>query len=110
MTDKEKIEHILRNHQPRTFEELVATYLNVYGDDFSLERAIDLMEYINCVFIRGKSKRLDMAIRTAYERATYLKCYLDGNMYTDEEAAKANVDIQRENAQAILDACKGAKE
>jgi hypothetical protein len=43
------------------------------------------------------------ATRTAHERATYLKCYLGGKMYENEEAAKQCVGIQIENAQAILD-------
>jgi hypothetical protein len=47
--------------------------------------------------------RNEMAVRVAHERVTYLKCYLEGKMYENEEAARECVDIQIENAKAILE-------
>lgn len=109
MTDIQKIKEILKSNQPKNFEDFVGAYLNVYNDDFSAERLFDLIERLNAVFLKGKIRQFDKVKSVAYERATYLKCYLDGKMYSDEQIAKSYVEVQRENAQAIIDVCKGAK-
>lgn len=110
MTDMEKVQAILNRYKPKTFEDLVGIYISAYEEDFSASRLIDFVEHINSVATRGKVRQLERIAAISRERATYLKCYLSGNMYETEQAAKANVDIQISNAQAILDACKGAKE
>lgn len=107
MTDIQKIKEILKSEQPKNFEDFVCVYLNVYYEDFSAERLFELIEQLNSVFLKGKIRQFDKVKSVAYERATYLKCYLDGNMYGDEQIAKANVEVQRNNAQAIIDVCKG---
>lgn len=110
MTDIQKIKEILKSNQPKNFEDFVGAYLNVYCEDFSADRLFELIERLNSVFLKGKIRQYEKVKSIAYERATYLKCYLDGNMYSDEQTAKANVEVQRNNAQAIIDICKGAKE
>jgi hypothetical protein len=49
-----------------------------------------------------KIAEIERGVKVAHERATYLKCYLEGKMYENEEAARQCVDIQIENANAIL--------
>jgi hypothetical protein len=109
MTDIQKIKEILKSNQPKCFEDFVCAYLNIYYDDFSVDRLFDLVERLNSIFMKGKIRQLDNVKSVAYERATYLKRYLDGKMYNDEQTAKANVEVQRNNAQFIIDVCKRAK-
>ena len=44
----------------------------------------------------------EMAVKTSRECATYIKCYLEGNMYASEEIARECVGMQIENAERIL--------
>lgn len=110
MTDIQKIKEILKTNQPKRFEDFVCAYVNTYYDDFSADRLFELVERLNSVFLKGKIRQYEKVKDVAYERATYIKSYLDGTMYADEQTAKANVEVQRNNAQAIIDVCKGAKQ
>lgn len=110
MTDIQKIKEILKTNQPKCFEDFVCAYLNIYYDDFSADRLFELVERLNSVFLKGKIRQYEKVKDVAYERATYIKSYLDGTMYADEHTAKDNVEVQRNNAQAIIDICKGEKQ
>ena len=50
--------------------------------------------------------KFEAAIKTSSECATYLKCYLEGNMYASEEIARECVGMQIENAERILKATR----
>jgi hypothetical protein len=50
-----------------------------------------------------KIAEIERGVKVAHERATYLKCYLEGNMYESEEVARQCVGLQIENAKAILE-------
>lgn len=106
MTDKEKLMGILGfMGNMMSFEEIVCTYLNYHDKDFSASRLKNLMDILNHKYLDEKIKALEETQFVANERATYIKTYLEGKMWKDEESAKANLQPQIENALAIIDAC-----
>lgn len=104
MTDKQKLlEHINRYaNDYTTFEHIVTSFIGNYAPEFSAYRLNRLMKQINEELIKAIDK-MEVATRVAHERATYLKCYLEGNMYESEEVARECVGLQIENAKAILE-------
>lgn len=103
MSDKQKLLEWLNQYDGRTrLEDIIFVYMAVYSQDFSAKRINDFLRQLN-LLLANKINNIENATRVAHERATYLKCYLEGKMYENEEAAKQCVGIQIENAQAILD-------
>lgn len=49
------------------------------------------------------SNLLRNAAKISYERATWIKSYLDGEMYTDQGATTKYDEIQSKNAEDIID-------
>ena len=109
-TDKEKLLKLLNdlNESPcisTSLEYILGAYIEEYEDDFSALRLFGIITDLEC-YLKIKLTKLDQAIFVANERATYLKRYLDGSMWKDEELAKKYVQPQIENAQDIINACK----
>ena len=104
MTDKQKLlEYLDRYSNPyTTFEDIVTGFIGVYASEFSAYRLNRLTRQINDKLVEAIDK-MEVATRVAHERATYLKCYLEGKMYENEEVARQCVGLQIENAKAILD-------
>lgn len=103
MTDKQKLlEWLDLCRDTDSFEDIVHSYMQAYGRDFTASRICNFMECLNRSSI-DKINEMENSIRVAHERGTYLKCYLEGNMYANEEVARQCVDLQIENAKAILD-------
>lgn len=106
MTDKEKLQAIIsEEHCPDSLEDIFCKYLFNYYDKISVAQVSKLMTVVNNV-LQQKVVRLNMVKSVASERAGYLKSYLNGEMWLTEEAARANLEPQILNAQAIIDACK----
>lgn len=106
MTDKQKLLELLKYYgDSLTFEDIVEVYMSRYSDDFSASRICRFVERLARSEI-DKIAEIERAARIAHERATYLKCYLEGNMYESEEVAKQCVGLQIENANAILESAK----
>lgn len=109
MTEKQRLLNILsRFGDDISAESVIYTFLREADKDFSAPR---LNRWITGLteILYDKQLEYERVARVSLERATYLKNYLDGNMYGDEHTAKANIEVQRNNAQAIIDVCKGAK-
>lgn len=103
MTDKQKlIEWIDRCEDTATIEDIINTYLMAHEKDFPATRLNELRRIID-YRLMDEVYDLERGVRIARERATYLKCYLEGNMYASEEVARQCVDMQIENAKAILE-------
>ena len=102
MTDKQKLLEWLDLCNDRmTFEEIVDSYIRSHEQDFSVRRINEVSIKLNERMIYALGK-METATRVAYERATYLKCYLEGNMYDSEEIARECVGLQIENVERIL--------
>ena len=106
MTDKQKLmDWLYHCSDSATLEDIIISYMKVYGRDFSASRICNFIERLNRSEI-DKIAEMERVARVAHERATYLKCYLEGNMYASEEVARQCVGLQIENAKRILEATK----
>ena len=102
MTDKQKFtEWLFHCNDSATLEDIVLSYMKVYGRDFSASRICNFIERLNRSEI-DKIAEMERSLRIAHENATYLKCYLEGKMYASEEVARECVGLQIENADRIL--------
>ena len=107
MTDKEKMLGMLNgNNKLNSIEDILYTYLHIYQKDISILQLGEMMRTVNDL-LGIKARELNRTKSIAKERARYLHSYLSGNMWLTEEAAKANIQPQIDNARAIMDACDG---
>jgi hypothetical protein len=107
MTDKERLESLLHECGD-DFEDIVETFLERYLPNFPPSRLYDL-EAIVRGFLRTKLRNYQKVADIAYERATYLKDYLQGKMFGTEESARQHVGCQINNTIAIIDAYHKAR-
>lgn len=106
MTDREKLLRLLDGFQVDSIDAILNCFLNVYGDELSIKTIRDMAKTLN----NSLGNRVDELERLRFianERAGYIKKYLEGKMWPDEETAKFYLQPQIDNAQAILDACNG---
>jgi len=106
MTDRERLLGMLNgNDSLNSIEDILKRYLYVCYDDISALQLSEMLADVNNT-LREKVRELSRIKCIANEKAFYLKTYLSGEMWLTEEAAKANLQPQINNAQAIIDACK----
>ena len=98
MTDKEKMLNILENCNG-SFEQIIYNYLDKYYEDFDTLRLHDFINDLNNNHLYNRLAKLENIKSIASERAFYIKTYLKGNMWKDEETAKRNLQPHIENAQ-----------
>lgn len=104
MTDKQRLQTILNNTKYDDIEQILELFLISFQDKLSLGTINELHNLITSSLNR-KVEKASQAMFVANERAGYLKRYLDGSMWKDEETAKEYLQPQIDNAQAIIDAC-----
>lgn len=104
MTDREKLLKLFDTYQMDYLETILNCFFMEYEDDFSAKRINDLIKDLT-FRLKHKIEHLEQAQNVANEKARYIKSYLEGKMWKDEESAKANLQPQIKNAQAIIDAC-----
>ena len=104
MTDKEKLQYILDNFDTTSIESIFNHFLMYYIDELPISTINELHKQVNNV-LNIKIEQLNRANWVACEKATYIKTYLEGNIWKNEEDAKANLQPQIDNAQAIIEAC-----
>lgn len=103
MSDKQKLlEWLSKYDDGARLEDIIFGYMAIYSKDFSAQRINDFLKQLN-IHLDYEISNMTNTVRIAHERATYLKCYLEGKMYENEEVAKQCVDIQIDNAKAILE-------
>lgn len=100
MTDKEKLEGMLP-YSGDSFEDIISHYLNLHGVDFTPSRLFELIKLLE-IFLDTKIHCYELAVENAHEKAHYIKSYLEGKMWKDEESAKANVGSQIKNTESII--------
>jgi hypothetical protein len=102
----EKLEKLIEDDYGSIEEDLVE-YLQNHRDVFDIARVANLISNLLYGVFLPRAEQLENCVYCARENAVSLKKYLEGNMYDSEEAAKANVGCQIENAQRIIDLCDG---
>ena len=104
-SDKEKVLEILKDCDDTiSLDSIISIFLVKHYKDFSANRIKYIMKILD-VHLSEKINELERIKSIAKERATYLKCYLEGEMYSSKETAEKHVNVQIENAKAIIDAC-----
>ena len=92
------------SNRSRSFEEIITEYIQKFGDTISADECCQTIRLISDI-LYPKIAQLNKVKRTAKEHARYLELYLDGKMYTDNENFEKYKDIQKKNAQIIIDVC-----
>ena len=108
MTTREMLEHILNICDSDNIETIFSLFLDRFQDNLSINTINSLRKEI-CFTLDNKIENLERARCISKENAWFIKTYLEGNMWKDEESAKANLQPQIENAQAIIDVCGKVK-
>lgn len=106
-SDKEKLLNILPLCDDN-IEDIILEFIRKYPSDFPISRLADLIEKLQHFALRPRITKSEEALVTATERALYVKQYLEGRLYTTEEAAKNHIEIQRQNATVAYEKCKEA--
>lgn len=104
MTDREKLLKLLKHYKVDSMNAILNCYFDIYYNDYSATQINNLVNDLNCI-LKYKLNDLEKARHVAYERAIYLKSYLNGDMWSTEEDAKKNIQPQIDNAQAIIEIC-----
>ena len=104
MSDKRKLLEYLNLHcnDCMEFDDIIAGYIGYYHKDFPAYNINKAILRLHELLIE-EIDRSETANRIAKERAAYIKNYLEGKMYRDEDTARQCVGIQIENVKAILD-------
>ncbi len=100
MTDKEKLEGMLP-YSTDNLEDIVSHFLRLHISEFSPSRLRNFIKMLE-IFLDTKIHCYEITVDNAYEKACYLKSYLEGRMWKDEESARANVGSQIKNAESII--------
>lgn len=108
MTDREKFERVLKLCPSENISTLFQYFLDMYAEELSFYTIKTLHKMINNS-LEHRLEQTERALFVANERAVYLRNYLDGSMWADEELERLYRQPQVENAQAILDAVKEVK-
>ena len=105
MTDRDRLLKILNDYPNASIETALNLFFEDYGHTVSASRVNWMISNLNNC-LDYKINKLEHVQYVACERANYIKTYLNGDMWATEEAARANLQPQIDNAQAIIDACK----
>ena len=110
MSEKQRLLHILSQCEDDvSVESVIYTFMREADKDYSDLRLNRFIMGLTDI-LYDKQLGCEKVARVSLERATYLKNYLDGKLYKDDETARKHLDIQKQNAQAIIDICKGARQ
>ena len=104
MTDREKMLTILNEYNVNSIKDILHCFLEIYGKDISVKDMYSLFSEVN-YYLEIKINKLERLKSITNERVRYIKRYLEGKMWSTEEAAKKNVQPQINNAQEVIDAC-----
>lgn len=100
MTDKERLKLML-SYSADSLEEIVAQFITHNITEFSPLRLLNFVKTLD-KFLDTKLHSYELAVENSYEKACYLKSYLQGKMWKTEKAARANVGSQIKNTESII--------
>ena len=98
----------LLKQKSEDLSELLPEFIKENRDKFSVWSLFELMNNINARCLGPALKQQCLSMDLAHERAVYIKRYLDGDLYTSEEAAREALPRQQENAKKIVEFTGGA--
>lgn len=101
---RDRFANLLNSSKSDTFESIVTEYIHRYGNTISADECCQIINILSDIQY-AKIANLNNIKRVSKEHATYLKLFLEGKMYTDNDNWDKYKDKQKENAQAIIDAC-----
>lgn len=104
MTDKEKLLKIIEI-SPDRFESIVMSYIQHNIKDFDAIRIYNLINKMNDGVLCSMIAHLQFAKQVSWERAMYLKTYLEGGMYTTKKAEIEALPLQIGHAEKIMEVC-----
>lgn len=87
------------------FDTILFEHIHRFPTDFNASYILHIIQTLSRALVL-KVADLELIADVAEERATYLKKYLSGELYTSEEAAKAHLPIQLGHANDILLECR----
>lgn len=93
----------LLKQKSEDLSELLPEFIKENRDKFSVWTLFELMNNINARCLGPALKQQCLGMDLAHERAVYVKNYLDGKLYTTEEAAREALPIQQSNMNKILE-------
>lgn len=105
MKKNERFIEVIKNCEFLSFEDALLFYLSNNKESFPPSRIIDMVSRLNQLALH-QINGLERIKAIANERACWTQSYLKGEMWSTEEAARANIEPQINNMQVILDACK----
>lgn len=88
-----------------SFIAILVAHINRNPADFDAGELLSIITRLQNIATR-KVADLELIADVAEERATYLKKYLSGELYTTEEAAREHLPLQLGHANDILLECK----
>ena len=107
LTEQEIVDAIDENHIK--IEDVLYLYLNTHSDAFSPTRIFALIQCLQNGYLLERITHLELTRAHSREMAFYLKKYLEGNMYVDDEVAKKHASFHAKQAESIMNACRGWK-
>lgn len=108
MSEKERLMKFIETYDGN-FEGLIFGYMMQNEYDFPASRINKMIGKLNNDFLASKIDNNEAAISIAAEKASYIKCYLEGKMFATRKAAEKNVSMQINNAKAIIEAYNKSK-
>ena len=103
-TDRDRFINLLNSSNSDTFETIVTEYIQKFGDTIPADQCCQIIQLLSGIQY-SKISKLHNIKRVAREHATYLEKYLDGKMYNEENSFDKYREIQKKNAQTIIDVC-----
>jgi hypothetical protein len=94
---RNKLHAVLSNLTVTSLKDFVTLYMNSYEDNVSTKELMEIIEYLINRHLSPRTSNITLAIKIASEKVKYLSDYMNGRMYTTEDAARENFDIQLDN-------------
>lgn len=106
MSDKNKLlQYLERCSDEDDFDDIFIGYVLDNKEVIPASSIVTLIQNLSGI-LNPKVNRLEITQMICYERGVYLRDYLEGKTWTNEEDAKKNIQPQIDNARKIIDACK----
>ena len=101
---RDRFVNLLNSSNADTFESIVTEYIHKFSNTISADECCQIIQLLSEIQY-PKIAKLNNIKRVAREHAGYLEKYLDGKLYTDEDSFEKYREVQKNNAEAIINVC-----